>query len=109
MPITAHELAGRTLGIVGMGTVGQAVVGDRARTASASTSSPTAATPKSLPDDVRFVSVDELVAESDIVVLCCPLTPETTGLISRERIDRMKPGAILINVSRGAGRRRRRR
>ena len=57
--------------------------------------------PKSLPDDVRFVSVDELVAESDIVVLCCPLTPETAGLISRERIDRMKPGAILVNVSRG--------
>ena len=57
--------------------------------------------PKSLPDDVRFVSVDELVAESDVVVLCCPLTPETAGLLSRDRIDRMRPGAILVNVSRG--------
>ena len=64
--------------------------------------------PKSLPDDVRFVSVDELVAESDIVVLCCPLTPETAGLISRERIDRMRPGAIAgQRVARAGGRRHR--
>jgi D-3-phosphoglycerate dehydrogenase len=34
-------------------------------------------------------------------VLCCPLTPETTGLMSRERIAAMKPGALLINVARG--------
>ena len=57
--------------------------------------------PKSLPEGARFATVDQLVEESDIVVLCCPLTPETTGLLSRERIDRMKPGALLINVSRG--------
>ena len=56
---------------------------------------------RDLPDDVRFASVDELVEASDIVVLCCPLTPETTGLISRDRIARMKPGALLVNVSRG--------
>ena len=58
-------------------------------------------TPGDLPDHVRFASVDELVEASDIVVLCCPLTLETTGLISRDRIARMKPGALLINVSRG--------
>ena len=57
--------------------------------------------PRDLPDHVRFASVDELVDASDIVVLCCPLTPETTGLISRDRIARMKPGALLVNVSRG--------
>lgn len=57
--------------------------------------------PESLPDGVRFLSVDDLVSTADIVVLCCPLTPKTTGLLSRERIARMKPGAILVNVSRG--------
>ena len=58
-------------------------------------------TAKDLPDHVRFASIDELVEASDIVVLCCPLTPETTGLIGPDRIARMKPGALLINVSRG--------
>ena len=58
-------------------------------------------TDKDLPEGIRFASVDELVEESDIVVLCCPLTPETTGLIGRDRIQRMRPGALLVNVSRG--------
>jgi len=53
------------------------------------------------PEKVGFLSIDALVEQSDIIVLCCPLTPETRGLISRERIARMKPNALLINVSRG--------
>ena len=53
------------------------------------------------PDKVGFLSIDALVEQSDIIVLCCPLTEETRGLISRERISRMKPNALLINVSRG--------
>ena len=43
------------------------------------------------PYRVGFLSIDALVEQSDIIVLCCPLTPETRGLISRERIARMKP------------------
>ena len=98
---SGNDLAGRTIGIVGFGAVGREVAtiarhGFRPRrdrqqprrrgicpTASASLGS------------------TNWSAASDIVVLCCPLTPETTGLISRERIARMKPGALLINVSRG--------
>ncbi len=53
------------------------------------------------PDRVGFLSIDALVEQSDIIVLCCPLTPETRGLMSRERIARMKPDALLINISRG--------
>jgi D-3-phosphoglycerate dehydrogenase / 2-oxoglutarate reductase len=96
-----HELQGRTLGVVGAGNVGKTVMAI-ARAGFGLDVIANSRNPKSLPDDVRFVSVDELVAESDIVVLACPLTPETAGLISRERIDRMRPGAIVVNVSRGA-------
>ena len=96
----AHELNGRTLGVVGAGNVGKTVMAI-ARAGFGLDVIANSRNPKSLPDDVRFVSVDELVAESDVVVLCCPLTPETAGLLSRDRIDRMRPGAILVNVSRG--------
>jgi D-3-phosphoglycerate dehydrogenase len=96
----AHELQGRTLGVVGAGNVGKTVMAI-ARAGFGLDVIANSRNPKSLPDDVRFVSVDELVAESDVVVLCCPLTLETAGLLSRERIDRMRPGAILVNVSRG--------
>ena len=96
-----HELQGRTLGVVGAGNVGKTVMAI-ARAGFGLDVIANSRNPKSLPEDVRFVSVDELVVESDIVVLCCPLTPETAGLISRERIDRMRPGAIVVNVSRGA-------
>ncbi len=95
-----HELSGRTIGIVGFGAVGQAVaqiahhgfgldVLAATRTATGAVAG------------VRFVSIDDLVAASDIVVLCCPLTPETRGLIDAARIARMKPDALLVNVARG--------
>ncbi|MCG5485752.1 MAG: NAD(P)-binding domain-containing protein [Sinorhizobium meliloti] len=96
----ALDLAGRIMGVIGMGNVGKAVFriakyGFQLEVVANSRS------PESLPNGVRFLSVDDLVSTADIVVLCCPLTPETTGLLSRERIARMKPGAILVNVSRG--------
>ncbi len=50
----------------------------------------------------RYVSLDELFRESDIITLHCPLTPETHHLISDQAIDKMKPGVMLINTSRGA-------
>lgn len=96
----ALDLAGRIMGVIGMGNVGKAVFrvakyGFQLEIVANSRS------PESLPNGVRFLSVDDLVSTADIVVLCCPLTPETTGLLSRERIARMKPGAIVVNVSRG--------
>ena len=94
------ELAGKTIGIVGLGAVGQAV----GHIAAHGFDLNVVATTRSMqpaPDKVGFLSIDALVEQSDIIVLCCPLTPETHGLISRERIARMKPNALLINVSRG--------
>jgi D-3-phosphoglycerate dehydrogenase / 2-oxoglutarate reductase len=98
---TTHELAGRRLGVIGAGSVGNAVMAI-ARHGFGLEVIANSRNPKSLPDDVRFATVDELVAEADIIVLSCPLTPQTAGLLSRERIGRMRPGSILVNVSRGA-------
>ena len=50
----------------------------------------------------RFCSLDELLASSDAVSVNCPLTPETQGLIGARELALMKPGAVLINTSRGA-------
>ncbi|MDX8530723.1 hydroxyacid dehydrogenase [Mesorhizobium sp. VK25A] len=97
---STSELAGKTIGIVGLGAVGQAV----GHIAAHGFDLNVVATTRSLrpaPERVGFLSIDALVEQSDIIVLCCPLTEETRGLISRERIARMKPNALLINVSRG--------
>lgn len=94
------DFGGRTLGVVGMGAVGRHVA-DMARNGFGVDVIANSRRPENLPDNVRFVTVNELVSQADIIVLCCPLTPETVGLISRERIGMMKPHAILVNVSRG--------
>lgn len=95
-----HELAGKTIGIIGFGNVGREVM-RIARDGFGLTVIVNSRSAKSVPDDARFVSVDELVAEADIIVLSCPLTDETTGMISAARIRRMKPNAVIVNVSRG--------
>ena len=96
-----HELSGRTIGIVGMGSVGRQVAsiahhGFGLDVIGMSRSG------TGFPEFVRRADLDALLAESDIVVLACPLTPETTGLINRQKIAGMRHGALLINVSRGA-------
>ena len=53
------------------------------------------------PAGVRLTDLDELFASADVVSLYCPLTPQTDGLVSAERLARMKPSAFLINTSRG--------
>ncbi|MEW9806056.1 hydroxyacid dehydrogenase [Mesorhizobium sp. ZMM04-5] len=97
---SGNDLSGRTIGIVGFGAVGRHVAGI-AQNGFGLDVIVNSRAPRDLPSGARFASVDELVSESDIVVLCCPLTPETTGLVGRERIGLMKPGALLINVARG--------
>lgn len=96
----AMDLGGRTLGIVGMGNIGKAIA-RIARHGFGLNVVANSRTQAGVPDEIPFLGIDELVATADIVVLCCPLTPETTGLISRQRIGRMKRGALLVNVSRG--------
>jgi D-3-phosphoglycerate dehydrogenase len=95
-----HELAGKTIGIVGFGAVGQAVAQIAAHGFGMNIIASTRSA-KEASEGVRFLPINQLVEQSDVIALCCPLTPETRGLISRERIARMKPGALLINVARG--------
>ncbi|CAN5407317.1 D-2-hydroxyacid dehydrogenase [soil metagenome] len=93
------ELAGKTLGIIGLGTIGQAVArigaafGMRIVTYSRSR--------KDFDTPVEWLSLDEVFAQSDVLTLHCPLTPETDHFINRENLAKMKPSAILINTSRG--------
>lgn len=98
---SAVDLRGRTIGIVGMGNVGKAIF-RIAKFGFGLEVVATSPSPESLPDGALFLPVDDLVATADVVVLCCPLTPQTTGLVNAARILRMKPHAILVNVSRGA-------
>ena len=96
---THTELAGKTMGIVGLGNTGMAT----ARIAQAFGLKVIAYTSKTqLPEGMTKVTLDELFQESDILSLHCPLTNETKGLVNRERLNLMKPSAILINTSRGS-------
>lgn len=95
---THTELAGKTMGIVGLGNTGMAT----ARIAQAFGMNVVAYTSKSeLPKGMEKVSLDDLFKSSDIISLHCPLTTETKGLVNDERLNMMKPSAILINTSRG--------
>lgn len=95
------ELSGQTLGVVGFGQIGQAVarlglaLGMRVL---ANRRNP----PATPPPGVELVSLDRLFAESDVVSLHCPLTPETAGLVNARRLSQMKPTAYLLNTARGA-------
>jgi glyoxylate reductase len=87
------ELAGKTLGVVGLGRIGRAMV--RRATAFGMRAVWTD------PDAAGSIGVDELFATADVVSLHCPLTPETRHLVNAARLARMKPTAILVNTSRG--------
>ncbi len=93
------DLAGRRLGLVGYGNIGKAlhqIAQGFGMQVAASTRRP-----DTLPAGVQALSLDDLAASSDVLVLCCPLTEETRGAISAARIAMMRPGAVLINVARG--------
>lgn len=90
------ELAGKTMGIVGYGRIGHAVA-DLARAFKMNVIA--SGTHKKYPE---VVSMDELLARSDVISLHCPLLPETRNLINRASIAKMKDGVIIINTSRGA-------
>lgn len=94
---------GRRLGIVGMGKIGRAIAA-RARGFEMPvlyhnrTRIPKARE-KAL--RARYAGLDDLLAKSDFIVLCVPLTDETRGMIDRDRLRRMKTDAVLVNVARG--------
>lgn len=94
------ELAGKTMGIVGLGNTGMAT----ARIAVAMGMKVVAITSKSadtLPEGITPAPLDDVLASADVVSLHCPLTPSTRHLINAASIAKMKPSAILINTGRG--------
>lgn len=94
------ELAGKTMGIVGLGNTGMAT----ARIAVAMGMKVVALTSKSadtLPEGITPAPLDDVLATADIVSLHCPLTSSTRHLINAASIAKMKPSAILINTGRG--------
>ncbi len=97
-PLT--ELAGKKIGIVGLGNTGMAT----ARIAQAfgmEVYAYTSKAPHQLGTGIRKVGWDELLCTCDVITLNCPLTPETRQIINRNALDKMKREAILINTGRG--------
>ena len=95
----SFELGGKTLGIVGLGAIGRRV----ASIGSAFDMTVLAYDPfaKDVPQGVSMRSLEDLLAESHVVSLNCPLTDETRHLINRSTIAAMRDRAILVNTGRG--------
>src|SRR5687768_7897087 len=94
-----HDVNGKTLGIIGCGRIGQAVAKRAAgfdMRIIAYDCAPCAEMP-----NIKFVSLDELLAESDFVSVHAALTPESRGMIGVPQLRKMKPSAYLINTARG--------
>ena len=92
------ELAGRTMGVIGLGRIGVRVA-EIARAFGMNVIAYTR-TPKEIAG-VKCVDFDTLLAESDVISLNCPLTEQTRGLINADALAKMKKTAYLINTSRG--------
>lgn len=94
------ELAGKTLGIVGLGSIGMKVA-NIGRQLGMDIFAMTSKNSSDLPQGIQKTTLDGLLAVSDVLTLHCPLTPQTRHLINQETLSRMKQGAILINTGRG--------
>ncbi len=97
-----RPLRSGTLGLIGLGRIGRAVA-ERARAFEMNVVAfdPVGSTEFDARHGIERVGLDELLARSDFVSLHLPLIDETRGLINRDTLARMKPGALLINTSRG--------
>lgn len=98
--LVGTELKGKTIGIIGLGKIGTRTAelfhafGCKILTYNRTIH-------KDAPDYVKQVSFDELLENSDYVILHCPLNDETRGMIGKEELAKMKKSAVLINVARG--------
>ncbi len=99
--LTGFNVSGKTVGIIGTGAIGKAFI----QLLRGFNNTVLAHDP--YPDEglqkhgVEYVSLEHLLSMSDIVSLHCPLTPETNRMINDRRLNQIKPGAMLINTSRG--------
>jgi D-3-phosphoglycerate dehydrogenase / 2-oxoglutarate reductase len=98
--VQGAELSGKTAGLVGYGRIGREVA-RRLQAFGASTVAFDPLLPKS-PDETPLVSLEDLLARSDVVSLHAALTPENHHLLNADRLARLRPGAYVVNVARGA-------
>ena len=95
------ELSGKTIGIIGFGRIGQQV-GDVATAFGMNIiGNSRTQTDQSRRKNFKWASIPELLKQSDVVSIHCPLFPETKGLINKESLKWMKKSSFLLNTSRG--------
>ena len=99
LQVSHTEVNGKTLGVVGAGHIGMEVI--KVAKALGMNILIHTRTPKADGDGIRYVSLDELLANSDYITLHCPLNDQTKHLINKETIGKMKPNAVIVNTGRG--------
>lgn len=95
-----HEIAGKTIGIVGLGNIGMKVA-RIARSFGMDVFAHTSKNSADLPEGIQKTTLEGLYGVSDILTLHCPLTDSTREMINKHTLGKMKHGAILINTGRG--------
>ena len=95
------EMGGATIGIVGVGSIGRTLAAIAGQGFGMNVLGASRRSGR-MPAGVDETPLDDVFRRADAVVLCCPLTEETRGLVDARRLALMKPGAVLVNVSRGA-------
>ena len=99
LQVSHTEVNGKTLGVVGAGHIGMEVI--KVAKALRMNILVHTRTPKADGDGIRYVSLDELLENSDYITLHCPLNDQTKHMINKETISKMKPSAVIINTGRG--------
>ena len=100
LQVSHTEVNGKTLGVVGAGHIGMEVI--KVAKALGMNILVYTRTPKADGDGIRYVSLDELLENSDYITLHCPLNDQTKHLINKETIGKMKPNVVIINTGRGS-------
>lgn len=99
LQVSHTEVNGKTLGVIGAGHIGMEVI--KVAKALGMNILIHTRTPKADDDGVRYVSLDELLENSDYITLHCPLNEQTKYMINKETIAKMKPSAVIVNTGRG--------
>ena len=99
LQVSHTEVNGKTLGVIGAGHIGMEVI--KVAKALGMNILIHTRTPKADGDGIRYVSLDELLAQSDYISLHCPLNDKTKHLINKDTIAKMKSNAVIINTGRG--------
>jgi len=99
LQVSHTEVNGKTLGVVGAGHIGMEVI--KVAKALGMNVLVHTRTPKADGDGIRYVSLDELLENSDYITLHCPLNEQTKYMINKEAISKMKTSAVIVNTGRG--------